>query len=168
MRCLAVILLLLVLAGCGYHFAGHGNSLPGEVSRVYLPLFANRTLKPQLENLLSNEVGMALARNGNIIEVRSKELAEAVLQGTVSSYATTAIAYDKNDDISEYRAKLTIEVSLRSIADGRLLWQGTVAWSEDYLADNDKARQRELERDAVEKLSRRIADELLSRMLDDF
>lgn len=168
MRYLAILLLLAVTAGCGYHFPGQGNALPGGGKSVYLPLFVNRTLEPQLENLVSNEVSRSLARNGNLIQVEKKEQAEAQLEGIISSFTNSAIAYDKNDDISEYRARMKVDALLHRISDGRLLWQGSVTWSEDYSAADDKARQRDLKREAIEEISRRIADELLSRMLDDF
>lgn len=168
MRFYATIILLLCLFGCGYHFPGKGGSLPGDVQRVYLPLFVNRTSEPQLESLLSNNVSEVFARNGNISQVESQDQAEAVLEGVVSSYSSKAVSYDKNDDISEYRATIVIDAALRQVVDGRLLWQGKVSWSDEYLADDDKAVQEDRERDAIEDISLRVAEELLSRLLDDF
>ncbi len=168
MKNLAVAILLLCLCGCGYHFPGKGGSLPGDVEKLYLPLFVNQSTEPQIENLLSNDVSEVFARNGNISQVGSEQLAEAVLDGVISSYSSRAISYDKNDDISEYRATMVIDVALRQVADGRLLWQGSVSWSNEYLADDDKTVQEDLERDAIEEISQRLSEELLSRLLDDF
>lgn len=168
MRALAVVVLFFCLAGCGYNFPGKGGALPGEVQKIYLPLFVNRTAEPQLESLLSNNVSEVFARNGNISQVESQQQAEAVLEGTITSYSTRALSYDKNDDISEYRATMVVDAKLRQLTDGRLLWQGTVSWDDEYQAANDKTVQEDYERDAVEEISLRISEELLSRLLADF
>jgi outer membrane lipopolysaccharide assembly protein LptE/RlpB len=168
MRYVATVLLLFALLGCGYHFPGKGGALPGEVERLYIPLFVNKTSEPQIENLLSNDVSEVFARNGNISQVESLQQAEAVLEGVISAYSSRAIAYGTNDDISEYRASMTIDVALRQVTDGRLLWQGSVSWNDEYIAADDKAVQEDLERDAIEEISLRIAEDLLSRILDDF
>ncbi|SHI71759.1 Outer membrane lipoprotein LptE/RlpB (LPS assembly) [Malonomonas rubra DSM 5091] len=167
MRWLLLTLLLLVTA-CGYHFPGKGESLPGGVTRVYAPLFTNRTSEARLENRVSNDISYVFARNGNISLVEDKQQAEAILEGTVSDYRTRALSYDSDDDISEYRATMVAQVSLRSIADGRLLWQGSVSWSEDYLAADDKNLQNDNEKEAIEEISLRLSEEILTRMLDDF
>lgn len=168
MRALAGILLIFVLVGCGYHFPGKNGVLPGGVTSVYLPLFANRTAEPQLENLLNNDVSEVFSRNPNILQVESQQLAEAILEGTILSYQTKAISYDSHDDISEYRITVSVSVHLRSVVDGRLLWQGKVAWDDEYLAADDKTVQEDLEHDAAQEISLRIAEEILSRLLDDF
>lgn len=168
MRCLMVVILLTGLVGCGYHFPGKGGVLPGDVQMVYLPLFINKTSEPQLENLLSNNVSEVFARNANISQVENVQQAEAVLEGVVSSYRTRALSYDKNDDISEYRATMVIDVKLRQVTDGRLLWQGTISWDDEYPAADDKTAQEDFEHTAMEGISLRIVEELLSRMVDDF
>ena len=168
MRALLAILILLTLVGCGYHFPGKGGSLPGDVQTLHIPLFANRTAKPQLENELSSRVSEVFARNGNITLVEQQSLAEAVLEGVISSYSSRAISYDQNDDISEYRATVTVDAKLRQLKDGRLLWSGTVKWDENYIAVDDKGTQSDLEDEAIDEISLRLSEELLYRLLDDF
>lgn len=168
MRALLVFVSLLILVGCGYHFPGQGGALPGDVQRLYVPLFANRTAKPQLENNLSSRVSEVFARNGKITLVEQQQLAEAVLEGVISSYTSTPLSYNQNDDISEYRATMTLEAKLRQIEDGRLLWSGTIKWDENYIAATDKGLQSDLEDEAIDEISLRLSEELLYRMLDDF
>lgn len=163
-----LLLLLLVLTGCGYHFSGQGGELPGGGKKLYLPLFVNRTAEPRLENRLASDLSLVFARNSAIAQVEQRELAEAVLEGVISSYSTRAVSYDRNDDISEYRATMSVDVKLRAVADGRLLWQGTVSWSDEYLAADDKNLQADYEREAKEEISMRVAEEILSRLMDDF
>jgi outer membrane lipopolysaccharide assembly protein LptE/RlpB len=168
MRTLLVVALLLLIAGCGYHFSGKGGALPGGVQRLHIPLFVNQTAKPQLENRLSSRVSEVFARNGNISLVEQHSQAEAVLEGTIISYAARPLSYNQKDAISEYRATMTVEVKLRQVKDGRLLWSGTSSWYENYSAASDKGLQYDRENDAITEINLRLSEELLYRLLDDF
>jgi len=168
MRQLVVCLLLCLLSGCGYSFsAGRGN-LPGDIRSVQIPLFANRTTEPLLETRLTNDVREVLAQDGRLEQVTNPEQAEAVLEGVVSNYRSQPFAYNRHDDISEYRSSITIKVKLRRVSDGRLLWQDKLDWSAEYYAADDKMRQEDLEQQAIAEISRRLAEELYSRLRNTF
>ena len=94
--------------------------------------------------------------------------ADAVVEGTILSYSSSAIAYDSNDTIKEYRARMAVEVKLRNRSDGRLLWQNRLTWQEPYLANIDKSLQNDLENDAIREIDRRLAEEFLFRLLANF
>ncbi len=168
MRFLTVLLLLLTVVGCGYHFPAQGGALPGGVQKIFLPLFANGTAEPRLENYLSSKVSEVFARNANLLQVEDRQQAEAVLEGVISSYRTRAYSYDKNDDISEYRSTMVVSAKFRQVEDGRLLWQGQVSWDDEYPAADDKSLQEDFEQQAIEEISLRLAEELFYRLLDDF
>lgn len=168
MKFLAALCLLLGVSACGYHFPGQTGTLPGGVKNIYIPLFVNKTSEPQLENRLSSVVSEVFARNGKISQVESAKQAEAVLEGVISSYRTTPLSYDKFDNISEYRSTMVVDAKLRRVSDGRLLWQGSVTWYADYVAAADKTIQGDLEKDAIDEINRRLAEELFYRLLDNF
>jgi outer membrane lipopolysaccharide assembly protein LptE/RlpB len=168
MKQLAILALLLILSACGYHFSGPNASLPGGGRALYIPLFVNQTAEPQLENRLSSIVSEVFARAGEISLVEAQERADAVLEGVISSYQSRALSYDKNDNISEYRATMVVAAKLRQVGDGRLLWQGTISWDGEYVAAADKALQEDLEQITIEEISRRLAEELYYRLLEDF
>jgi outer membrane lipopolysaccharide assembly protein LptE/RlpB len=168
MRSLLAALLVLALFGCGYSFNGGQDALPGQVERLYLPLFVNQTTEPRLENQLSRDISEVFGRRPDISQVESVLQAEAILEGIIVDYSIRALSYDDKDNIVEYRALMTVEAKLRQVADGRLLWQGQVSWDDEYNAADDKSLQEDLERDAIEEISLRIAEELLSRLYDNF
>jgi len=168
MRLFAAIILSLVLTGCGYQFAGRNDSLPGGVQSVHLALFANQTAEPQLENLLANRVSEVFARSSSISQLENAELAEAVLSGEIRSYGSSAISYNQNDDISEYRVSMVVAARLRQVADGRALWQGTLNWSSEYPAADNKTLQEDLEQMAADEICLRLAEELHSRLTNNF
>ena len=168
MKLAVIIVFLTGLFGCGYHFSGHGGTLPGNVSKLYIPLFINQTSEPLLENLLSSLVSEVFSRNEQVSQVETAGQADAVLEGRISSYRSRAVSYDRNDDVSEYRAALTVTAVLRGLPAGDPLWQGTVSWEADYLAAEDKTVQEDLEQQAVEEICLRLAEELLNQLAEDF
>lgn len=159
-------LLLVATAGCGYHFPGRGNTLPADVHSVKIPLFKNRTAKPFLENTLTNDVLQRFARIRGLEVVKSQE--DAVLEGTVSSYTSTAITYGVNDQITAYRATVGISATLKRADTGRILWKGDLSWYEDYPSSIDKTVQSDNEDAAIRQISERLAAELQDRVLSGF
>ncbi|WP_020675825.1 LPS assembly lipoprotein LptE [Geopsychrobacter electrodiphilus] len=162
----SLILLLLLLSGCGYQFSG--GQLPGDIRLLYLPLAANRTAEPLLENKLAGPVTAVLARQKGVELVASESHADAVLNGTISRYSVIPISYDANDRISVLQATMVVRYQLVQQRDGKLLWQGDLMRQETYNAVVDKNAQEDLESIAIEMLAKNIADDLLSRLVNRF
>lgn len=161
-------LLALLLSGCGYRLQGRSDALPGGVRTVHVELFRNMTYEPFVDNSVTNQVVQRFARHGRLDIVEQRARAEAVLGGRILGYSNAALSYDSDDEIAEYRAKMVVEAVLRRTDNGEVLWKGTVAWEEDYFASNDKVVQDDRERAAIEVVSRRLADEIFSRAIDNF
>ncbi|TYP00142.1 outer membrane lipopolysaccharide assembly protein LptE/RlpB [Geothermobacter ehrlichii] len=159
---------LLLVAGCGYRLAGQGTSLPGGVKSLYIASFANKTAEPFLDTAISNALSRRFNRSRNLRVVAEENQAEAVLSGAVVGYSSRPLSYDRQDRVREYRSKMKVEGRLTSVSDGRILWQGSVGWQEDYAASDNLALQEDRERAAVEVLVERLADELYYRLMDDF
>jgi outer membrane lipopolysaccharide assembly protein LptE/RlpB len=160
-------LLLLLLAGCGYHLPGRGG-VPVDIRTVHVEYFSNATLEPFLEREVTTAVVDRLARSRLLDIAPQAQGADAVLSGTVTSYGTAATSYDRNDIVREFRATMTIQASLRGTADDRVIWRGKVSWSENFPASADKAMQYSQEVAARRIISDRIAGELLIRIAEDF
>ena len=168
MRFIAALFLLLTIAGCGYHIQGHGSNLPPEIRTTRIPIFANQTLEPFLENRVTNAVLERFSR-GRALEVTyDSGNADSVLKGAIVRYVTTPIAYDADDNIIEYRSTLTLSATLEEAARGRILWSGSLSWSEEYPAGVDSMAQENFEEAAIREISERLADELYFRIVDAF
>ncbi len=162
-----LLIIVLLLGACGYHFPGQGGSLPGGVERIHIVMFANLTNEPLLENRLTTEVIDIFSGRSTIRQVASEE-AEAELSGRILSYDSRSISYRQGDLISKYRASMVVAVRLQRTDNQALLWEGTVRWQTEYDAAADKMLQGDDERRAQDELARRLAEEIFSRLLDDF
>lgn len=164
---LLLLVIALSLGACGYHFPGQGGALPGGVERIHVAMFDNQTREPLLENRLTTEVIAIFSGRSNIRQVAIEE-AEAQLTGRILSYDSRAISYQQGDQISKFRASMVVAVRLQRSANQALLWEGTVRWQTEYDAAADKMLQGDDERRAQDELARRLAEEIFSRLLDDF
>ncbi|MBN2643902.1 MAG: LptE family protein [Desulfuromonadaceae bacterium] len=168
MRAVLVALALLSLVACGYHLPGRGNQLPEDVQRLVIEVLKNKTTEPFIETRLTSEVRDQFARRPYFDVVASEAQADALLQGEISSYHVRAVAYDRDDEIAEYRATMTLTARLVRATRDEILWQGDVSWSEEFKASDDRAQQDNNETLAQEDLSRRLAAELYNRITDNF
>ncbi len=159
---------LICLTGCGYTFPGHSGILPGGVEKLYVPLVVNKSSEPQLENKMSNRLSEVLPRNSKLTLVENQQDADGILEATIISYSKHAISYDRDDDIGEYRAVIVMDAVLRQAGTEEVLWQRTLRWSSDYTADTNKNIQSDLEKQAIDEITLRLAEETLFQLTDDF
>jgi len=160
----AIILLTLFLAGCGYHISGKSGKMPGEVTELAIPIFANATGKPDIEAAVTGAFTTEFAAT-----VRISENADAVLNGVIKSYDLKPVSYSKNDVNQEYR--LTIIISLKMTKK-----DGTVLWAENNVTDSwdfpvsgaDITATKDAEIEALRKIARDTARLVKERMMEKF
>ena len=170
MKRLTILLVAVTLwvCGCGYHLPGRGTALPEDIQTVYVEPFQNKTTEPFLETPLTNEVRDQFSRRRTVEVVGSPDLADAILTGTIVSYGVGTVSYDRNDDITEYRATMRVDAALTRSNGEEVIWQGTVSWKEEFYANDDRAQQDYNETLAQEDLHRRLAQELYNSLTDNF
>ncbi len=161
-------LFLLFIGGCGYHVQGRGDNLPADVHTVYVEMFANKTLEPLLDTIVSEFVNVRFIRGRFLRVVDRPDRADAVLSGEVSTYSTTPVAYDRRDEITRYNSTMTASARLVRTGSKEVLWKGMVSWNEEYQANRDKTLQEDNEAAAIRVISERIAEEVYFRLGDNF
>ena len=162
-------LMLVLLSGCGYHAPTGEDVWVGQEGRtLYVELFANRTVEPYLDNVVTEEVAIQMSRSRLVELTEQRGMADLVLDGTVTGFDSSVGAYDAADNISEYLASMTVKARLLRRSDGTVLWQSVLSRSETYPALVDKSLQQEGESLAARVVARRIAEDLLARLLATF
>lgn len=161
-------LFLLFIGGCGYHVQGRGDNLPPDVRTVYIEIFANKTLEPFLDTIVSEFVTERFIRGRLLRVVDRPDLADAVLSGEAATYLTSPVAYDRRDEIARYGSSMTVSARLVRTGSKEVLWKGIVSWNEEYPASPDKNLQEDNEAAAIRVISERLAEEVYFRLGDNF
>jgi outer membrane lipopolysaccharide assembly protein LptE/RlpB len=111
---------VLLLAGCGYSVRGH---LPEDVRTVAVPILVNRTMKPAVETEMTRALADAFATDGRL-RVVSRDTADTLLEGEVTSYELISIAFDPEAQVRLYRLVVTLNVRLRDVRRNTVLFNG--------------------------------------------
>ncbi len=154
LRYLALLVSLLLLAGCGvYSFS---SSSLGGIKTVAVPQFENKSLEYGLQEDLTARVIERFIED-NTLKVVSLADADAVLRGEVINYERVAYTFDKSDNVSEYRVNILIDFILekkggKTVLEKKgLLGFGVYSATEDT-EDDGKER-------ALDKLAQDIVDQ---------
>lgn len=163
------VLVGLLLPGCGYHVPGADGQWVGQEGRtLYVELFVNRTAEPYLDTVLTDEISTQMARSRLVELTAQRSGADLVLSGEVTSFSSSASGYNPDDRISDYQAQMTATARLVRRSDNTVLWQGNLSRSETFSSRDDKGLQRVGESFAARVAARRLAEDLMARLLDDF
>ena len=117
-RVLVLVASAALLAGCGYSLRG---SLPGHIRTVAIPIFANKTQEPAVENLLTRAVVEAFVSSGRLKVVR-REDADSILEGEITGYQLNPLSYNRQANVQEYRLTVTLNLQFKDVKKNEVLW----------------------------------------------
>ncbi|MBC2710012.1 MAG: hypothetical protein HGJ94_03075 [Desulfosarcina sp.] len=164
----SVVVLVLMLAGCGYHFAGSG-SLPAGVSRVFITILENRSAETGVEKTFTNDLIYEFTRNRKESLAQELSSADGILTGSIVSLTVENIARSTVSTAVERRVTGTVTLRLESPG-GRTLWSsGGIVERQAYaVVSGDKTATDQNKSDAIAALSKKLAESAYNRMTDDF
>lgn len=168
MRILTIILCLFV-AGCGYHVPGASDTwVGGEARTLYVSLFDNQTSEPYVENYITEALVAELSRSRTFVLTENSKVAEVILKGRIEGFQSKALAYSSSDQITDYRATMRVSLRLVNAQNDKVLWKDSLSRKADYQATVDKSLQLEGTRLAAEEVSKRLAEDIHARLLNNF
>jgi outer membrane lipopolysaccharide assembly protein LptE/RlpB len=119
---IAAAALASAAAACGYHLAGHSNTLPPAIKTVGIPTFQNRTSRPELEQRVTEHLIDEFTTRGRVRIAPGEDGADAVLQGEIQSYIVTPVVISELGRATRYEIRITARVVLSETATDRVLW----------------------------------------------
>lgn len=165
---LALTLLLLAAAGCGYRPAGSEPPRPAgkEPPTLAVPLFKNRSTEVNLEALFANTLTETLSQS-RAWRLTSREAdADLVLEGEVSSVEYSSVAFfDINRSIVR-RVTIRVDLALKRRGSGKIIWREREVLTDDYPIEQrnyligEQTKAMGIRRSAV-TLSKRVLEKLL-------
>jgi outer membrane lipopolysaccharide assembly protein LptE/RlpB len=158
----------LLAAGCGYHFQGSSRGLPGGATSLAVPVLENPTLEPELGPLLATALREQFSRTPAVRLVPTIE-AEAVLRGRVVGFDADVVAFTSEGLAVEYRATLTLELTLTDAAGQRIYWADpAVKGTDTYRASSDPLVTEANRREAIRRLAADLGRSVRDRVLAGF
>jgi hypothetical protein len=164
------------LAGCGYALSGRGVTVDPSIKKIGVPIFKNRSSKPDLDRLITDEVIAELAKRGHFEVVQDGAGVDALVDGEILSYVVRAVGFtaggttaQPSTEASRYTITITAKVHYTKVGATDPLWANDYFLaSEDYDLGSDPTALFDRENQAVERLSEAFARNLVSTMLEAF
>lgn len=169
-RIAAILLLSLVTltGGCGYRPLNSTITRDnGALKSIYIPVFVNRSFRPNLEISLANSLTEQFARRRGEWRIAG-ESADYILSGTIVGYDRTAVAYTRQDTVAEYRATITTEITLKKNGAVNALFKRRLSQFQHFPASNDIGVQQSGEDAAIQQVCTRMAETIFVSLGDDF
>jgi outer membrane lipopolysaccharide assembly protein LptE/RlpB len=167
---LPVCIFLLATFGCGYHTAGHSNTIPQDIHTIAIPAFVNQTHTYRIEQMLTAAVvrEIALRTHYRVVAGDAND-ADATLHGTVLSTYTTPMTYDSTTGrAASILVVISTSISLQDKG-GKILYQNPSSlFREQYEVSRDPNTFFEEDTPALQRLSRDFAQSLVSNLLEGF
>lgn len=156
-------------AACGYRFSG-GGRFPADVQRIYVTIFENGTSQIGVENTLADAVTGEFAARANADAVAgSRQDADAVLDGRITSVRITSISRIAETVSSEARVVITVDARLTA-SSGTEIWTATdvVATDTYTVVQDDKQVSESNKKAALDRAAVKLAEKLYNRLVEDF
>jgi outer membrane lipopolysaccharide assembly protein LptE/RlpB len=161
------MLLVVVLAGCGYQLSGQAGTIPGNLQSLSVPIFTNATPVPGLEHMITRAVRTQLQRDGRV-RLGTDASSAAQLRGAVTRYGLALLATDPGDFALEYRIEVEVHVKVEDLRQRQVLLDHRLAVNIDYVVSsqmvpNEIARER-----AMLAAAHETGERVVSLLLDRF
>jgi outer membrane lipopolysaccharide assembly protein LptE/RlpB len=122
-RALLPVVVAAALAGCGYHLTGRSTSLPPEIKRIGVPMFVNKTDRPELEQRITSYVISQFLTRGRYQIVSTEEGVDAVLRGEILAFVQNPVAINSAGRATRYEILVNARATLIGTSDEKVLWQ---------------------------------------------
>ena len=170
MALVVCVVLLLAVAGCGYHTSGHAVRLPNNIHTLYVPMFENTTQTFRVEQTMTAAVVQELrSRTSYRIVTTNDGTADATLNGTVNYTSNSPLTYDSvTGRISSSLITVGAKVSLVSKS-GKTLWDNpNYMYREQYQVSRDVSSFFDESNPAFLRVANEFAKSLVSNILEAY
>ena len=161
---------LMFLSGCGYTTR---SLISQEYKTIYVTPFVNkvditqefyaankyRIYRPKLETDITTYVTNRFLFDGNL-KPSKEESADMILKGELVDFRRDALRYDDDDNVTEYRLNIVVNLTMIDKEEGKILWQeNNFTGDSTYFTTGSLAKSEDAAiKDALTDLARRIVE----------
>jgi PBP1b-binding outer membrane lipoprotein LpoB len=161
---------VLLLSSCGYHVAGKADMVPKSINTIAIPAFTTVTSRYKLVDMLPQAIGTEFLTRTRFKVVNDPTQADAVLRGTIVAAYANPNVNDPNTGVSiSIRVMIVMTVKLVERSTGKVLYtRSNWVMHQDYAAAVDPHQLFDESGPAFDRLSRDIARDLVSSVVENF
>ena len=167
-----MLLCIAALAtGCGYHVGGKADLIPKNIKTIAVPAFANGTERYKLARLLATNITQEFITRTKYNIVADPNQADAVLKGTLSSFARLLRSFPipVSGRATGAEIVVTLQITLTERATGKVLFtQPSQEFRERYEISTDPQTYFDESGTAIERVARDVARTVVTAILENF
>ena len=160
-RLLSVLVVLLFMSACGYHFAGSSANRLASGQSLWVSFIGIEIDSPSAQTVLRWALLEECHAMRGLYPSDTAATADLRIQGSLRSYAAKAMSYSVQDQVREYRLTLEVDLELLRKGETKPLWKGTLQSYQDYPTNKDLALQHSAEEAALAAASHKLAQKFL-------
>ncbi len=168
---LTVLLMMAVLvAGCGYHVAGRAANLPSDWKTIAVPAFKNDTTQYRIEQQFTQAVIREFLSRTKYRIVQDTQSADAILHGEVLSIETSPVLFNANTgEVTTMLVTVHTKVQLTDSKTQKSVYENDdMLFRSEYQISPDVKSFFQEEDPALERMSRDFATHLVSDVVEAF
>ena len=106
---------------CGYQMVGKETHVPPGLSSIAIPTFKNKTFEPGIEIPFTQAFLNEFIQDRRV-KVVSRAEADSILEGVVTDFTTSGVAYDRSGFVLQYAITVVVNLTLKDRT-GKVLWE---------------------------------------------
>jgi hypothetical protein len=167
LKFLNLLVISLLLNGCGYHLVGTGSSLPPHLKTLSIPVFSNSSSEPEIHRELTSNIIDSFISDGRLKVVR-KGKSDMVMKGTLYYYDLKAVSFSSSDFVSDYIVELGVDVEVIDKIKDKAYIKNKFKTKWDYKATSDIVDTESARLAALEEAYKELGNRLVSLLIDQF
>lgn len=118
---------LLMLAGCGYHFASEGSGLPQDAKTIYVSRFSNSSRFTGVNDQFMRYLKDQIAEHKRLQLVDQPAQADLVLSGQILRVDTAPMGFNGVSETSIYQQYMVVRAELQNRHTDKVLWANVLS-----------------------------------------
>ncbi len=168
-RAVLLLVVALMVGGCGYGLVGRSSSLPEDIQDIYVQPLTNRTTRAQVDQLLTRAIADEFVKRRRFNVVSEAAGADALLSGTVVGFSERPVTFGAGGRGTEYEMQIVADMEFRRLGAAEPIWARTgYLFRETYEIDISAADYFDRSNLKLEELSEKFAETLLIDLLEGF
>ena len=155
--------------GCGYHLVGRGGPLARGGQRIGVPIFENRTDRPEIEQRITEQVISELNTRTKLIVSGDDHGVDTILEGVILFFGVQPVAINPDGRATRYEIIVRASVTLQDLHNDLLLWEDQhFVFRGQYDVDPNIQTFVDEEIIAIEEIARGFAESVVTSLLEGF